>query len=183
MQLSLVPLERAPRRTGGGPCLGAPKVEGSLREGAEAWQGLLHGALGQVRSGLLPRGQVGPRPPRPRPHGMLWKLPSRFHESSLFFISRQRRPTASRKNLKKPRRKYAMPSSSWPPWSDAPPRFPAPGGPRGRLARARSPLCRLPWAPSRASSRALANQNTRTAFVFFPDSGAGRHGFPGTSRR
>lgn len=169
MRLSFVPLERPPRRTGGEPCLGAPKVKGSLRGEAEACQGLLSGALGRVRSGLIPReprGQVGrrpgPRPPRPRPHGVPSELSSRSHESGLLFISRQRRPTASRRNLKKRQRKYATPSSSWPPRSDAPAAVP---GPRRTASLPRlGPRCRrLLWAPGRASAeegvRSL-NQNT-----------------------
>ena len=41
-----------------------------------------------------------------------------FSFTCVFFISRQRKPTISRKNLKKLQRKSAVPLSSWLPWSD-----------------------------------------------------------------
>lgn len=147
-----------------GALSGGPEGEGFSSGGSRGLTGSPQRSAGTVQSGLLPReppGQVGRRP-GPCPSGLiLLALVLRacsgssrlgFMSRVCSFISRQRRPTVSRKNLKKPQRKYAVPSSSWPPRSDAPAALP---GPRWTASLPRlGPRCRrLLWAPSRALAK------------------------------
>lgn len=107
---------------------------------SNAWRGLISwtrgGGLGTFPVGAADAGRVmgGRALPdslgNPEPDATLdpvfpdlahrvWYGSSCFGFMGLFFTSRQRKPTISRKNLKILQRKYAMPLSSWLAWSDA----------------------------------------------------------------